>query len=65
MTKRYMATAAALAALSLAAGCSPEQEREIEEDMPAAAPAPELTAPPESMPAVQEPTTDTTVVPVP
>ena len=64
MMKRLIATTAALAALVLA-GCSKEQEQEIEEDMPAAAPAPELTAPPESTPAVQDPTTDTTVVPVP
>ena len=64
MTKRLIATTAALAALALA-GCSKEQEQEIEEEMPVAAPAPELTAPPETVPAVQDPTTDTTVVPVP
>jgi uncharacterized lipoprotein len=64
MTKRSV-TVAALAALALLVGCSREQEAEIEEEMPVAAPAPELTAPPESIPAVTDPTTDTTVVPVP
>ena len=64
MMKRLIATTAALAALALV-GCSKEQEEQIEEEMPVAAPAPELTAPAESVPAVQDPTTDTTVVPVP
>jgi hypothetical protein len=63
--KRYSIAAAALASLALLAGCSGEQEEEIEEEVPVVAPAPELTAPPESVPAVQDPASDTTVVPVP
>ena len=65
MMKRFAVTSVALAALVLTAGCSREQEEQIEEEMPVAAPAPELTAPPETVPAVSDPTTDTTVVPVP
>ena len=41
----YSRLAAAIAAVSLVAGCGPEEEERIEEEMPVAAPAPELTAP--------------------
>jgi hypothetical protein len=64
MMKRSM-TAAAIAALALVVGCSREQEAEIEEEMPVAAPAPEITEPQDSMPAVTDVTTDTTVGAVP
>jgi hypothetical protein len=43
--KAYRTTAAALTALALLAGCSREQEEQIDEEFPVAAPAPELTAP--------------------
>jgi hypothetical protein len=64
MMKRSM-TAAALAALALVVGCSPEQEAEIEEEMPVAAPAPEITEPQDTVPVVTDVTTDSTIVPVP
>jgi uncharacterized protein YcfL len=44
MTKRSV-TVAVLAALALLVGCSSEQEEQIEEELPVAAPAPEITAP--------------------
>ena len=64
MAARHAFTLAACAALALV-GCSAEQEEQIDEELPVAAPAPEITAPADSAPVVTDVTTDSTVVPVP
>ena len=43
--RRYATLAAALAAVALIGACGGDVEETIEEDLPVAAPAPELTAP--------------------
>ena len=63
MMRKRSTMAAALAALATLAGCSREQEAELEENLPVAAPAPEVTAPLDTTNSI--PADTSSIVPVP